>query len=90
MSPKNINVIGTLNNPLHALNLKETLDSIAHKYQKTLIITVYACLGRVRSIGEIRVLNGPIKLGIAMKKDLQWVGDINVTGVVNVSDFMEF
>ncbi|PGL72814.1 spore protease YyaC [Bacillus sp. AFS055030] len=81
---------GTLDEPIHALNLSEQLEIIKGKYNNPFIIAVDACLGRVKSIGSVRLSNGPLKPGAAMKKELPLVGEINLTGVVNVSGFMEF
>lgn len=87
---KRFHYYGTLDEPIHALNLSEQLEMINNKFNNPFIIAVDACLGRVKSIGSIKLSNGPLKPGAAMKKDLPMVGEINLTGVVNVSGFMEF
>ncbi|WP_088042125.1 spore protease YyaC [Bacillus sp. EAC] len=81
---------GTLDEPIHALNLSEQLEMIKSKHNNPFIIAIDACLGRVKSIGSVRLSNGPLKPGAAMKKELPPVGELNLTGVVNVSGFMEF
>lgn len=83
-------VYGTLENPIHAINLKEQIDKIHKIHSNPFIIAIDACLGRLKSVGFIQIANGPIKPGAGVNKDLPEVGDINITGIVNVSGFMEF
>lgn len=83
-------VYGTLDRPVHATNLQETLHSIRREYENAFIIAVDACLGRAENIGCINICEGALKPGAGVKKDLPAVGDIHITGVVNVSGFMEF
>ncbi|WP_257009690.1 spore protease YyaC [Evansella halocellulosilytica] len=84
-----INVYGTLQDPVHAKNLAETLDHIRANDPDSFIIGVDACLGRSTSVGMMTVGEGPVRPGIAVKKQLPAVGDIHITGIVNVSGFME-
>jgi putative sporulation protein YyaC len=83
-------VYGTLENPIHAVNLKEQLDEIHKRHKNPFIIGVDACLGRLKSVGVIQIADGPVKPGAGVNKDLPEVGDIHITGIVNVSGFMEF
>lgn len=93
LAEKNItpfHVYGTLNDPIHALNLAERLDEIHTKHPNPFIIGIDACLGRMKSVGVIQVGDGPVKPGSGVKKDLPPVGNIHITGIVNISGFMEF
>ncbi|WP_010677423.1 spore protease YyaC [Bacillus timonensis] len=83
-------VYGTLDEPIHAVNLQEKIDEIKHKYQNPFIIGIDACLGRLKSVGSITIGEGPIKPGAGVNKELTPIGDMHITGVVNVSGFMEF
>ncbi|MFC0273071.1 spore protease YyaC [Metabacillus herbersteinensis] len=83
-------IYGTLEEPVHAVNLEETLTLIQERYRYPFIIAVDACLGRMKSVGYLQVGHGPIKPGAGVNKVLPDVGDIHITGVVNVSGFMEF
>ncbi|WP_147535999.1 spore protease YyaC [Bacillus marasmi] len=83
-------VYGTLENPIHAVNLKEQLNAIHEKHADPFIIGIDACLGRLKSVGVIQIAEGPVKPGAGVNKDLPEVGDIHITGIVNVSGFMEF
>ncbi|MFD0590216.1 spore protease YyaC [Paenibacillus sp. GCM10027627] len=81
---------GTLEDPVHAMNLEETLLEINRKFHKPYIIGIDACLGQVSSVGCIQVGEGPVRPGAGVNKDLPPVGDIHVTGIVNVGGFMEY
>lgn len=83
-------VYGTLENPIHAVNLKEQLIDIHDKHVNPFIIGIDACLGRLKSVGVIQIAEGPVKPGAGVNKDLPEVGDLHITGIVNVSGFMEF
>ncbi|WP_203363991.1 spore protease YyaC [Bacillus sp. REN10] len=83
-------VYGTLEHPVHAVNLSDKLSLIHEQHQQPFIIGADACLGTVKTIGNIQLGNGPVKPGAGVKKELPAVGDIHITGTVNVSGFMEF
>lgn len=87
---QNFHVYGTLDQPIHAVNLAEKLNEIQSKYGNPYIIGIDACLGRTKNVGAIQVGNGPVKPGAGVNKELPAVGDIHITGIVNVSGFMEF
>ncbi|MCD8510947.1 MAG: spore protease YyaC [Bacillus sp. (in: Bacteria)] len=80
---------GTLNDPVHAKNLEETLSTIQGKYEDPFIIGIDACLGRASSVGYMTVAEGPVRPGTAVNKSLPSVGNIHITGIVNVNGFME-
>lgn len=83
-------VYGTLEEPIHAMNLTEQLAVIKTKHDNPFIIGIDACLGRLKSVGIVQVGEGPVKPGAGVNKDLPSVGDAHITGIVNVSGFMEF
>lgn len=83
-------VYGTLDEPIHAVNLTERLKEITIKHHNPYIIGIDACLGRMKNVGIIQVGDGPVKPGAGVNKELPAVGDIHITGIVNVSGFMEF
>ncbi|MBM7095377.1 spore protease YyaC [Bacillus sp. H-16] len=86
---RSYHVYGTLTNPVHAVNLEETLAHIEHTYDNPLILAIDACLGRSTSVGYVCLADGPLKPGSAVKKQLPPVGDYHMTGIVNVGGFME-
>ena len=81
---------GTLEQPVHAMNLQETLDHIHNEYVDPFIIGIDACLGQSSSVGCIQIVQGPLRPGAGVKKELPPVGDIHLTGIVNVGGFMEY
>lgn len=83
-------VYGTLEDPIHAVNLEEKLTEIKKKHFNPIIIGIDACLGRLKSVGVIQIGEGPVKPGAGVNKELPPVGDLHITGIVNVSGFMEF
>lgn len=83
-------VYGTLEDPIHAVNLDEKMKEIKAKHLNPIIIGIDACLGRLKSVGAIQVGEGPVKPGAGVKKELPDVGELHITGIVNVSGFMEF
>jgi len=83
-------VYGTLDDPIHAVNLEEKLKSIQEMHDNPYIIGIDACLGRMKNVGMIQIGHGPVKPGAGVNKELPSVGDLHITGIVNVSGFMEF
>jgi len=81
------NVIGTIDEPCHAVNLHERLATIP---STACIIAIDACLGASANIGKITYRHGGLHPGAGVNKDLGTVGDISISGNVNVSGFMEY
>ncbi|MGM1044759.1 MAG: spore protease YyaC [Bacillota bacterium] len=81
------NVYGTIDNPVHALNLKETLENIPKN--KT-VIAIDASLGKDEDIGMFSLIKGSTKPGAGVGKDLGEVGDYGIHGCVNVGGNMEY
>lgn len=89
LNPKGIEIYGTLENPVHALNLKSTLEQINSTHDKPFILAVDAALGNKEYIGYIKLSPGSIKPGESVSKVLPAVGDVHITAIVNVKGFME-
>jgi len=87
---KNVKIFGTLENPVHAMNLSDTIENIRTSYHDPYIIAVDACLGSLDTVGKITIGAGSIKPGAGVKKQLPEVGDLYITGTVNVGGFMEY
>ncbi|ABS24199.1 spore protease YyaC [Bacillus cytotoxicus] len=87
---QNFQVFGTLDEPVHALNLEENIQNIQSSNPNSFIIAVDACLGKSQNIGSITVGKGPSKPGAAMNKKLPAVGELHIHGIVNLNGFMEF
>jgi len=84
----NIHIFGTLDKPVHAKNLIETLAYVKLLYPNALIISVDACLGSLDKVGSVSIGEGSIRPGAGLKKDLPSVGDLHIIGIVNVSTSM--
>ncbi|WP_058485901.1 spore protease YyaC [Defluviitalea phaphyphila] len=89
ISYPNVFVYGNLEHPVHAKNLNETLKDIKKNHTNPFIIAIDACLGKMEHIGYITLGEGSIKPGAGVQKDLPYVGDLFITGIVNFSGFMD-
>ncbi|ABR50851.1 protein of unknown function DUF1256 [Alkaliphilus metalliredigens QYMF] len=85
-----VHVLGTLEDPVHAKNLKERIHWIYETYHRPFVVAIDACLGKVDRIGYMTVSNGPLKPGAGVNKELPAVGDIHITGIVNMGGYMEY
>lgn len=77
------NVMGTINTPVHAVNIDEKIRLMYSMYDAPLVIAVDACLGIYSHIGSMSVWEGAICPGAGISKKLSEVGDVSVTGIVN-------
>jgi len=82
-------VWGTLKDPVHALNLEALLKKLAQDKNQHLIIAIDASLGKSGSVGMIEIGRGALYPGAGVKKELPPVGDLYLSGVVNLGGFME-
>ncbi|MBU3110499.1 spore protease YyaC [Clostridium lacusfryxellense] len=85
-----IHIYGSLECPVHAKNLCEIIDEISYSYKNPYIIAIDACLGSLQNVGKIIIEEKPLSPGAAMNKDLPKVGDLSITGVVNIAGAFEF
>ncbi len=83
-------VYGTLNSPIHALNIDQKLKEIQSIHPNSAIIGVDACLGNQEDIGQIRTRNYAIHPGKGVGKDLPEVGIASIIGIVDSSENSEF
>ena len=81
------NVYGSLDEPVHAQNLQETINSLP---QNKSIIAIDAGLGSISSVGTTQVIKGSIKPGAGVNKIFPSYGDYSIMGIVNVGGFMEY
>jgi putative sporulation protein YyaC len=83
-------VFGTLENPVHAVNLRNQLTYIEYTYPNYKIIALDACLGAEENIGCIQLKTGCLHPGKGVGKKLPSVGDISIVGIVDSCDHEEF
>ncbi|EMR06127.1 putative sporulation protein YyaC [Bhargavaea cecembensis DSE10] len=79
-------VFGTIEEPVHALNLKKVLGEIDGQYTDPLIVSIDACLGDAHQIGSIIFNEGPLIPGYAIQNPLPGVGACHFKAVVNHLD----
>ncbi len=77
-------VIGSLERPLHAVNLLERLAPRVDERPSPLVVAVDAALGPLSSVGSVTLRDGGIRPGHGVGKDLPEVGELALTAVVNV------
>lgn len=85
-----IHVYGTLSDPIHAKNLVNSLNTITSKYRNPYIIAIDSSLGNLNNVGKVFIEKKPLAPGLALKKDLPLVGELSITGIVNISTGFEF
>lgn len=90
LSRPNFHIFGDLEIPVHAKNLTQFINHVNKKFDNPYIIAVDACLGHLQNIGKVFIQDKPLKPGSAVNKDLPLVGDLSITGIVNISGSLEF
>ena len=85
----NLPVYGTLDKPIHALNIHERLNLIKNSHPNAQIIGIDACLGDEENIGMIKIRDYAISPGKGVGKELPEVGIASVIGIVDSSDNSE-
>ena len=72
-----LEVIGTMKDNVHAINLEEKITNI-DKSKK--IIAIDSAVGKKSGVGEIKVGNVPLTPGAGVDKDLGTIGDCSILG----------
>ena len=80
-----ISVYGTLKAPVHAQNLSSVAHIIRAEHPDSLVVAVDASLGQKKHLGYVTINNGSLYPGAAVHKELPPVGDIHITGIVNIA-----
>ena len=89
-SLRRLTVYGTVHEPVHAKNLEAFIRYIQDTHKNPYIIAIDASLGKGTSIGYLTAEKGPVKPGAALDKPLPEIGEIHLTGIVNVGGYMEY
>ena len=84
-----IYIYGTLKEPVHALNLEKISRQIKLLHPDGLVIAVDASLGQKKHLGYVTIANGALYPGAGVQKELPPVGDIHITGIVNIAGMLE-
>jgi putative sporulation protein YyaC len=78
-----VHIYGTLDKPIHALNIHKTLSRITTKHKNPYVIAVDACLGQFYKIGTLQLVEEPLEPGISLNKQLPPIGHIHLKGIIN-------
>jgi putative sporulation protein YyaC len=74
-------IYGTLEMPVHALNVRHICRKIKKQHQKPFVIAIDAALGNTSQSGYILLKKGPLRPGKGVGKKLPPVGDLQITGI---------
>ncbi len=80
-----IDIYGTLDKPVHAININEYIKTIKSKNYDN-VIAIDACLSSKKSQGIVEVREGPITPGKGIGKILPEIGDLSIIGIVDSND----
>jgi len=84
-----VHIYGTLEQPVHAKNLNQVIREIHDTFDHPFIIAIDASLGKASHIGYFTLGEGSLRPGAGVGKDLPQVGNLHITGIVNLSGFLE-
>lgn len=76
-------LMGTIDAPVHALNLEHYKEIIQKEYKDYLVIAIDAALGCQESIGSVSLFEGSIFPGKGVGKELGDVGNISIIGIIS-------
>ena len=81
----NARILGTLEKPVHAMNLDQYLCGIKDHFADYVIVAVDASVGNTEHIGYVTLGRGALKPGLGVRKEIEAVGDLFITGIVGSS-----
>ena len=90
LSQHSIFIYGTLESPIHSKNLVDIISKIKSAFKNPYIVAIDSCLGSINNIGKVFIDRKPILPGLAVNKELPPVGDLSITGIVNIAGNYEF
>lgn len=77
-------IYGTLDSPIHALNLKAKLAEVKKIHWGKKIIAIDACVGVELLVGGIYIENKPLMTGKGLNKVLPPLGDYVIKGCIGI------
>lgn len=89
LNTHDVYIYGTLKAPVHALNLEKTSRRIRILHPDGLVIAIDASLGQKKHLGYVTIADGALYPGAGVQKELPPVGDIHITGIVNIAGLLE-
>ena len=75
-------VIGTLDKPVHAMNLELYAAYIHNHFPNHVVVAIDASVGSPDHVGFATLGKGALQPGLGVSKELGEVGDISITGIV--------
>ena len=78
----NATIFGTLDSPVHAVNLETCMEQIRTRFPNAVVVAVDASVGAWDQVGYVTLGKGSLKPGLGVRKDLEAVGDLFITGIV--------
>lgn len=84
LSPE-INVYGTMKNPIHLKNAMLFLDEIKNEKQ---IILIDSAIGKKEEIGNTYVNRGGTEIGKAFNKSIYFPANLNIKTVIGSKEYM--
>ena len=75
-------VHGTLQHPVHAVNLPSALSFVRKTYVRPFLLVIDAAVGPAEKIGCVSLSLSPIYPGKGVRHSLPPVGDLSLTGIV--------
>jgi len=82
MGLEHLELLGTLERPVHAMNLDTYQAILKLRYPNHVVVAVDASVGNIEHIGYVTLGKGALKPGLGVSKELRAVGDIFITGIV--------
>jgi len=80
-------VFGSLDDTIHAKNM---VERIAQVPGDRFVVAIDATMGRLKEVGCFSFINGPLRPGAAMKRDLQPVGNVSILFNVAPASYANF
>lgn len=85
---RNVHIYGSLQEPVNAGNLADSIKNIYATYHNPYIVAIDASLGQPGHVGYVTLGTGALKPGLGVKKELPEVGNLHITGIVNTMNEM--
>lgn len=79
---QNIKIIGTLDEPVSAINVDTVVEKIYKEHKNPCVIAIDSALAQTKEIGKIIVSNSKMQFGKGTNRKPIAAGDISIKGVV--------
>ncbi len=76
-------VYGTLDYPITAKETETLSKTIKKIHPGSKVLAIDAAVGNADDIGNVKIINSPIKPGLGVNKNLSAIGDVSIIGIVS-------